>query len=246
MPLIVASDAGQDEGHALADLGGAIERVRVDYGVHVRFRYPEASLAGLLASADDRGVDYRAPIGAGDRRLAERAFAIAEIDYPAAGPEVRARARSGQHCGAPTEAFTGCLVYLKPLLVRGLPASVYAYAAANAPFPHQTTADQFFDEAQFEAYRELGHAITEDLLAEIRQLASAARRAGDGEAWLDRLWTLVGLASPGGSVGDRPLRVASAEVVPGGTGREDAVVDGVGASTAPAATDAGVDQRGIL
>ena len=246
VPLIIASDAGQDEGHALADLGSAIERVRVDYGVHVRFRYPEADLAGLLASADKKDVNYRAPIGAGDRRLAERAFAIAEIDYPAAGPEVQARAHSGQHCGAPTEAFTGCLVYLKPLLVRGLPASVYAYAAAKASFPHQTTADQFFDEAQFEAYRELGHAVTEDLLAEIRQLASAARRTGDGEDWLDRLWTLADLAGPGGSVGDRPRRVASAGVVLGGTGRGDAVVDGVGANTASAATDAGLDQRGIL
>jgi hypothetical protein len=202
VPLIIASDAGQDEGHALADLGGAIERVRVDYGVHVRFRYPAAGLAGLLASGDRKDVNYRVPIGTGDRRLAERAFAVAEIDYPAAGPEVQARARSGQHCGAPTKAFTGCLVYLKPILVRGLPASVYAYAAANASFPHQTTADQFFDEAQFEAYRELGHAVTEDLLAEIRQLASAARRAGDEGDWLDRLWTLVDLAGSGGSVED--------------------------------------------
>jgi hypothetical protein len=189
VPLIIASDAGQDEGHALADLGNSIERVRVDFGVHVRSRYPKAGLAGLVAGPEAKDADYRAPIGTGSRLLAERAFAIAEVDYPPASEQ----RRPGPYCGAPTEAFTGCLVYLKPTLVRQLPASVYAYAAANASFPHQTTADQFFDEAQFEAYRELGHALTEDLLAEIRKLVPASQPAGNEEAWLDRLWTLARL-----------------------------------------------------
>jgi hypothetical protein len=33
----------------------------------------------------------------------------------------------------------------------------------NPDFPHQSTADQFFDEAQFEAYRCLGEHIGEDI-----------------------------------------------------------------------------------
>jgi hypothetical protein len=39
-----------------------------------------------------------------------------------------------------------------------LPVDVLRYAAQNADFPNQTTADQFFDERQFEAYREAGYA----------------------------------------------------------------------------------------
>ncbi len=52
----------------------------------------------------------------------------------------------------------GVLLYLKPTLTRGgdEPVDVRTYAALNLGFPHQSTADQFFDESQFEAYRRLG------------------------------------------------------------------------------------------
>jgi len=36
---------------------------------------------------------------------------------------------------------------------------VYSYKGVNPTFPHQSTADQFFDEKQFEAYRELGYNV---------------------------------------------------------------------------------------
>jgi hypothetical protein len=35
------------------------------------------------------------------------------------------------------------------------------YKARNPVFPHETTADQFFDDAQFESYRSLGVHIAE-------------------------------------------------------------------------------------
>lgn len=40
-----------------------------------------------------------------------------------------------------------------------LPEDIYGYKRANPDFPDQTTSDQFFDEAQFEAYRELNYGI---------------------------------------------------------------------------------------
>ena len=40
-----------------------------------------------------------------------------------------------------------------------------SYAIANATFPHQTTANQWFGESQFEAYRALGAHITEQICA---------------------------------------------------------------------------------
>lgn len=55
----------------------------------------------------------------------------------------------------------GQILYVKPILIGDEPLDVLRYAASNSkadsPFPHQTTADQFFDEAQFESYRMLGH-----------------------------------------------------------------------------------------
>jgi hypothetical protein len=39
---------------------------------------------------------------------------------------------------------------------------VQQYAKVHPTFPHETTANQFFDEPQFESYRNLGfHAVTE-------------------------------------------------------------------------------------
>ena len=35
----------------------------------------------------------------------------------------------------------------------------------NSDFPHQTTADQFFDDAQFEAYRALGEHIADQAVS---------------------------------------------------------------------------------
>jgi hypothetical protein len=51
----------------------------------------------------------------------------------------------------------GKLVYIKSSVSGdNVPVHVENYAKEHAAFPHQTTADQFFDDAQFEAYRALG------------------------------------------------------------------------------------------
>lgn len=47
------------------------------------------------------------------------------------------------------------------------------YAFEQSGFPHQSTADQFFDEPQFESYRKLGHhvgrAVLKDAVARLRE-----------------------------------------------------------------------------
>ena len=42
------------------------------------------------------------------------------------------------------------------------PAPVLNYRSTCPAFPHESTADQFFDDAQFESYRALGVHIAED------------------------------------------------------------------------------------
>ncbi len=74
---------------------------------------------------------------------------------------------SGSHCAIGTihysEKEKGKLLYIKPVVMGGEPADVRNYAAANEPFPHQTTADQWFDESQFESYRMLGQHSVESI-----------------------------------------------------------------------------------
>src|SRR5262249_51060409 len=72
---------------------------------------------------------------------------------------------SGAHCavGAITYAngSRGWLIYLKASLTGDENIDVQQYHAAHPRFPHETTADQFFAEDQFDSYRQLGHHITE-------------------------------------------------------------------------------------
>ena len=57
----------------------------------------------------------------------------------------------------------GYLLYIKSSLTGNEPDYVLDYRKGSPSFPHETTADQFFSEAQFEAYRALGEHIGKDL-----------------------------------------------------------------------------------
>jgi hypothetical protein len=57
----------------------------------------------------------------------------------------------------------GTLVYIKASCNGNEPPDVKQYATSNPSFPHQSTADQFFNESQFESYRRLGLHIVEEI-----------------------------------------------------------------------------------
>jgi predicted acylesterase/phospholipase RssA len=75
------------------------------------------------------------------------------------------------------DGLDGTLLYIKPAIVGSENADVLNYRKANPDYPHQSTADQWFDEAQFESYRALGYHITKAALA---KAAAASSRAGGG------------------------------------------------------------------
>lgn len=149
LSVIIVSDAGADPDFHFGDLANAVERVRVDFGAKIRFQDPEMNLEGVLPGSEDGllAVKYN---------LAKRGFAIADILY---------------HDGT-----KGHLIYLKTTLTKGLPTDIYGYRNANPKFPDQSTADQFFDESQFEAYRELGYQLTWQMLG-----SEAAKKILSGE-----------------------------------------------------------------
>ncbi len=56
----------------------------------------------------------------------------------------------------------GELLYIKPLMLGTEPPDVASYHTSHSAFPHQSTAEQWFDESQTESYRMLGlHTIDE-------------------------------------------------------------------------------------
>lgn len=54
------------------------------------------------------------------------------------------------------DELSGTIIYVKPAVVGRVTADVRQYAIENDSFPQQTTANQWFGEAQFESYRRLG------------------------------------------------------------------------------------------
>lgn len=70
---------------------------------------------------------------------------------------------SHAHCAVGQITYSngsqGYLIYLKSSISGDEDVAVQQYLASHPDFPHQTTADQFFTEDQFESYRRLGHHI---------------------------------------------------------------------------------------
>ena len=92
-----------------------------------------------------------------------------EVTPASIGAQAAAAGRRGPHAAIGRiyydDAQTGVLIYLKSSLSGDEPDYVLDYKRRNATFPHETTADQFFTEEQFEAYRALGFHAAHGLLS---------------------------------------------------------------------------------
>jgi hypothetical protein len=91
------------------------------------------------------------------------------------------------------DGLDGTLLYIKPAIVGSENADVLNYRKANPAYPHQSTADQWFDEAQFESYRALGYHITKSALAKAAAVAARPGGRHDVAALCDQLLREHGL-----------------------------------------------------
>jgi hypothetical protein len=114
-------------------------------------------LATLVRSARiDLGIHVDIDVDAlrlDERRRSARHWAVGRIHYPG-------------------ETEPGHLLYLKSSVTGDEDEVIREYRHGQPSFPHESTADQFFDEGQFEAYRSLGQHVGEEALEHLA-------RAGD-------------------------------------------------------------------
>jgi hypothetical protein len=80
---------------------------------------------------------------------------------------------------------TGYLIYMKASLTADAETAVLEYKACHPDFPHETTADQFFSDDQFESYRVLGRSVAARTFRDINPSAPFLMIAED----LCNLWT---------------------------------------------------------
>lgn len=129
---IIVSDNGADPHPCFADIGEAIRRCRIDFRAEID-----------LDTRAFRPADPKTP-----RAVHAKAGTIV---YDAEHVE-----RLGWGKGLTPAQRTGLIVWIKPTLLPNDVADVRQYGLENAEFPQQSTADQWFDESQFESYRRLG------------------------------------------------------------------------------------------
>ena len=135
---IVICDAEQDEEHQFGGIASAIRKCRIDFGVEITL-----DLETLRPDKETGRCKAHHVLGT--------------IRYPE----------------TPDEASVGKILYIKSSLTGTIrrqnlpdlpcePLDILNYRFEHSTFPHDTTANQWFTESQFESYRRLGrHMVPE-------------------------------------------------------------------------------------
>lgn len=148
LDFIILSDAGADARFEFADLENLIRKARIDFGAEIEFYtrqeaaalYPDASCELTVLSPEDMGNAH-----------SSRGVLLARIRY-------RARPGPALPDGSPGPMVRpeGTLLVVKPNMHEALDLDLLSYARKHTGFPHESTGDQSFDEAQWESYHRLG------------------------------------------------------------------------------------------
>ena len=147
MKLIICCDGGADPEFSFADLQVLARRIGSDFGARIDFDDCNRLERIIPRDPDPQQVLRRDPntdaypVGV---KFAERGHIKGTIIHK--------------------DGSKSTLILLKSTMIKELGLLLKGYKGANPDFPDQSTADQFFDEEQFEAYRELGYEIANRMI----------------------------------------------------------------------------------
>ncbi len=152
--LIIASDAGADPDYTFFDLKNLLIRARNELEIAIEFspdQDPEKIIRPNLMTGYSQG-----------------SYVIGKI-YQLKEKEEE-------------KEFIGYFVYVKTSVIAQATKltkkeeeenkAYYSYKNYHPTFPHESTADQFFDETQWEAYKTLGENISKDLFSDFTDTVS--------------------------------------------------------------------------
>lgn len=143
VPKIIVIDAEADPGYQFEGLGNLVRKARIDFDAEIEFLSEEE--LEQLAQLDR--VELPEWLGTLE--------SINNVNGQSHAALARVRFKSN--------ANLSWLLYVKASLTGREPQDIVHYRNANPSFPQQSTADQFFDEAQWESYRKLGEHIGEKI-----------------------------------------------------------------------------------
>ncbi len=104
--------------------------------------------------------------------LSQRPYVVARLKYPPVPGD---------------DQPEGVLVWLSTTMTRGQKPDIVRYRETDPDFPFHSTGDQFFDQSQFEAYRQLGYTAAGTIIADadLEKRELTRRRLEDA---FDKLW----------------------------------------------------------
>ncbi|VTU31130.1 patatin-like phospholipase family protein [Variovorax sp. PBL-E5] len=157
--LIVIADCGADPDYRFCDLEILIRRARIDLNAEITFMKPQPDAEWSHREAFGSLNDLASP-------SSQACLAMANVRY--------------------ASGATGQIVLVKPNVSAALPVDLVNFKAANPLFPQQPTTDQFFDEAQWESYfqlgAEIGHRLKGELLDQVAAGAQGLFVPDDGQS----------------------------------------------------------------
>jgi len=177
LPLIIIIDAEADPDYWLEGLANLVRKARIDFGAEIRFldthdidTFSANAAAGMPVSRRVLGSLDMLRRCAWDTETITGARGGTAVERSTPGASDRtglslACASVGlvTYADSPVQSR---IIHLKPTLTGGEPVDLLHYHATEPDFPQQTTADQFFDEAQWESYRKLGEYIAAQVFAD--------------------------------------------------------------------------------
>jgi hypothetical protein len=144
--VVIVGEGESDAAGGFPGLSTLMRLAEIDLGVEIDF--PKGSLQKLILPTN---FDELTGEKLQNQIASKRHFAVAKIHYPKSDTQ--------------PEEF-GYLLYVRSSLRGDEDQIVKSYRKSNPGFPHESTADQMFNEGQFEAYRRLGVKMMEEALAE--------------------------------------------------------------------------------
>ncbi|RZL00727.1 MAG: hypothetical protein EOP36_14470 [Rubrivivax sp.] len=162
LDFIILSDASCDPRYEFGDIENLVRKARIDFGAEIDF-YSGEEASRLFTSDCEAGLTVLSPEDVANNHSC-RGVLLARIRY-------RERLVTQEGGAAVRVRPEGTLLVVKPNLHKALDVDVLAYAQKHEDFPHESTGDQSFDEAQWESYHRLGEdfglAMHETWLAQL-------------------------------------------------------------------------------
>jgi hypothetical protein len=167
--VIVLADCGADPRYAFGDLENLVRKARIDLQADITFLRPkspkEISARDLSASTFGSSITLFGSLNELASAESQACLALARVNY-----------RHSEQVGH--------IVIVKPNICHGIPVDLVNFKADNPLFPQEPTTDQFFSEAQWESYFQLGQTlganVSEKVLCKLAAFASECFVDDDG------------------------------------------------------------------